>query len=235
MKGWWVSSRGSQRMRRRRNQRGSAIAPSTTQRCTPRPQPCSVPRRAMCGVILEPADLIAVGLVVVAAVGVEVPGTLQWLAALAADRRDGFDQRDQPGDIVAVATGQRHGQRDPCASTIRWCLLPVSPRSTGGGPATATGSRCRARTGSRTAPCEDPAAYGRDAGACAAQPGVAARCAPTIRRRSPMVWRHSSSSRLARTPFGHYQSELTCCHSRQPGSLVLGGVPSSSAAVRDAW
>ncbi|MFI6810177.1 multicopper oxidase domain-containing protein [Streptomyces luteogriseus] len=27
------------------------MAPSTTQRCTPSPEPCSVPRRAMCGVI----------------------------------------------------------------------------------------------------------------------------------------------------------------------------------------
>ena len=72
-------------------------------------------------------------------------------------------------------------------------------------------------------------------GDCAAQPRVAARCAPIVRRRSPMVWRHSSSSRLARTPFGRYQRELTRCHSRQPGSQILGGVPSSSAAVRDAW
>lgn len=36
---WWMSSRLSQRMRRRRNQCSSAIAPSTTQRYTPRPEP----------------------------------------------------------------------------------------------------------------------------------------------------------------------------------------------------
>lgn len=34
-----------------------------------------------------------------------MPGAAQWLAALAADRRDGLDQRDQLGDVVAVAAG----------------------------------------------------------------------------------------------------------------------------------
>lgn len=63
------------------------------------------------------------------------PGSAQWLAALAADRRDGLDQRDQLGDVVAVAAGGDCRERDEvrCASTIRWCLLPALPRSTGHG------------------------------------------------------------------------------------------------------
>ncbi|WP_374116232.1 hypothetical protein [Streptomyces sp. CoH27] len=46
-----MPSRTSQRMRRRRNQCSSAILPSTTQRYTPRPEPCPVPRRARYAVI----------------------------------------------------------------------------------------------------------------------------------------------------------------------------------------
>ena len=46
---------------------------------------------------LKPADLVPVDLVVIAAVGVQIPGAAQWLAALAADRRDGLDQRGSVG------------------------------------------------------------------------------------------------------------------------------------------
>jgi hypothetical protein len=62
---------------------------------------------------LEPADLVPVDLVVIAAVGVQIPGAAaRWLAALAADRRDGLDQRDQSGDVVAVAAGRDGRERD---------------------------------------------------------------------------------------------------------------------------
>lgn len=61
---------------------------------------------------LEPADLVPVDLVVIAAVGIQVLGATQRLAALAADRRDGLDQRDQLGDVVAVAAGGGRGERD---------------------------------------------------------------------------------------------------------------------------
>lgn len=61
---------------------------------------------------LEPSDLVAVTLVVVAAVGVEVLRAAQRLAAFASDRRDGSDQWDQLSHVVAVAAGQRGGQRD---------------------------------------------------------------------------------------------------------------------------
>ncbi|WP_435808578.1 hypothetical protein [Streptomyces afghaniensis] len=76
---------------------------------------------------LEPTDLVPVDLVVIAAVGVQIPGAAQWLTALAADRRDGLDQRDQLvtslrlPPVVIAASGM------PCASTIRWCLLPDLP------------------------------------------------------------------------------------------------------------
>ncbi|MFE3885070.1 hypothetical protein ACFXPQ_19550 [Streptomyces lydicus] len=52
-------------------------------------------------------------LVVVAAAGVQVLGTAQRLAALAAlaaDQRDGLDRRDQSGDVVAAAAGGDRGK-----------------------------------------------------------------------------------------------------------------------------
>lgn len=88
---------------------------------------------------LEPADLVPVDLVVIAAVGVQVLGAAQWLAALAADRRDGLDQRNQLGDIVAVAAGQRRGQRDAVRLddhvVLAANLAPVHRGRTGGRPA----------------------------------------------------------------------------------------------------
>lgn len=47
--GFVMSSRISQRIRRRRNQCRWANARSTAQRCAPRPEPCSVARRAISG------------------------------------------------------------------------------------------------------------------------------------------------------------------------------------------
>src|SRR5258705_10299690 len=71
---------------------------------------------------------------VIAAVGVDAVWTLAGAAAAAPGRRDRLDQRHELGDIVAVAAGQRHRQRDPCASVIWWCLEPGRARSTGLGP-----------------------------------------------------------------------------------------------------
>jgi hypothetical protein len=51
--------------------------------------------------------------VVVAAVGDDPLGSSAGAADLAAHRRDTLDQRDQLGDVVAVAAGDRPGQRDP--------------------------------------------------------------------------------------------------------------------------
>lgn len=213
---------------------------------------------------LEPADLVPVDLVVIAAVGVQIPGAAQWLAVLAADRRDGLDHRDQLGDVVAVAAGGDCRERNavrldhqvviaaglapgppgtdrwPAGPSSRGCgwSRPLRGRSPAGlrpaartaaaragaaiprprsspaavasrsspsrsptpGAETPGGSRCRARTGSRTAPCDYPDAYDLDAADYAGRPAAAARSAPTTRRRSPTVWQRSSSSRLARPP-----------------------------------
>lgn len=51
-------------------------------------------------------------------------------AALAPHRWSGFQQRNELRDVVAIAVGQSDGERDAGDSVIRWCLLPVPPRST---------------------------------------------------------------------------------------------------------
>jgi hypothetical protein len=69
--------------------------------------------------------------VVIAAVGVQTPGEAQWLAALAADRRDGLDQRDELGDVVAVAAGGACRERDGVRPDDQVVLaaVPTLPRS----------------------------------------------------------------------------------------------------------
>jgi hypothetical protein len=58
------------------------------------------------------AQLAAVDVVVVAAVGEQLPGAPAGPAASAPDRRNGVDQRDELGDVVAVAAGEADGERD---------------------------------------------------------------------------------------------------------------------------
>jgi hypothetical protein len=60
-------------------------------------------------------DEAAVLVVVVAAVGDQRPGSASWAANAAADRRHAVEQLDQLRDVVAVAAGERPGQRDPAA------------------------------------------------------------------------------------------------------------------------
>ena len=60
-----------------------------------------------------PAELAAVAVVVVAAIGAEAFGPAARPTNLAAHRRDTVDQRDQLGAVVAVAAGDRPGKRDP--------------------------------------------------------------------------------------------------------------------------
>jgi hypothetical protein len=50
--------------------------------------------------------------VVVAAVGEQLPRLASWPAAPAADRRHGVEQRDELGDVVAVAAGEGDRRRD---------------------------------------------------------------------------------------------------------------------------
>jgi hypothetical protein len=59
------------------------------------------------------AELAPVLVVVVAAVGDQPLGPAPWPADLAAHGRDPLDQRHELGDIVAIAAGDRPGERDP--------------------------------------------------------------------------------------------------------------------------
>ena len=59
------------------------------------------------------AELAAVLVVVIAAVGEHELGPLARPADLACDRVDTVDQRQQLGDVVAVAAGDCPGERDP--------------------------------------------------------------------------------------------------------------------------
>ncbi len=60
-----------------------------------------------------PAQLPTVFVVVVAAVGGYPLGPLARPADLAAHRGDAVDEGDQLRDVVAVAAGERPGERDP--------------------------------------------------------------------------------------------------------------------------
>lgn len=75
------------------------------------------------------ADLVAVDVVVVAAIGEQRVRPAPWVADLAADGRDGVQQRDELGDVVAVAAGENDGERGAVAVgdqvVLRSCPAPV--------------------------------------------------------------------------------------------------------------
>ena len=83
------------------------------------------------------AELAPVLVVVVAAVGCHPVGSPARAADLAAYRRDAIEERDQLGDVVAVAASDRPGQRDPGRVYEKVMLRAVS------GPV----NRARARRG----------------------------------------------------------------------------------------
>ena len=70
----------------------------------------------------EPPVLV----VVVAAVGVHLLRPLPWPAGHALHRRDAVEQRDQLGDVVAVAARDRVGERDPAGVDEEVVLRPAS-------------------------------------------------------------------------------------------------------------
>ena len=80
------------------------------------------PRRDATGA--EPA---AVGVVVVAAVGEQLPWAAARPAASTADRRHGIDQRNQLRDVVAVAAGDTDRQRDTTGVTDQVVLGAGTP------------------------------------------------------------------------------------------------------------
>lgn len=61
------------------------------------------------------AELAAVLVVVVAAIGGDPLGPSAWPADLAAHRWYALDERHELGDVVAVAAGERPGERDAAA------------------------------------------------------------------------------------------------------------------------
>ena len=64
------------------------------------------------GADAQASELAPVLVVVVAAISGHAIGTSAWPADHPAHRRHALDERDQLGDVVAVATGDRPGQRE---------------------------------------------------------------------------------------------------------------------------
>jgi len=67
---------------------------------------CDLSRDALC------VQHTTVLVVVVAAITLNERWLGKWTAALAANRRDRLDERDQLRNVVAVGTGQNHRERD---------------------------------------------------------------------------------------------------------------------------
>ena len=72
------------------------------------------------------AELATVARVVVAAVGAQPVGASTWPTDLAAHRRYPVDERDQLGDVMAVAASDRPGKRDPCCVYEKVMLRAIS-------------------------------------------------------------------------------------------------------------
>jgi hypothetical protein len=72
------------------------------------------------------AQLPAVLVVVVATIGGEAVGSPTRSADLATHRRDALEERDQLGDVVAVAARNRPGERDPACVDQEVVLGAVS-------------------------------------------------------------------------------------------------------------
>jgi hypothetical protein len=82
------------------------------------------PRDLRCDPALS--QLAATTVVVVAAIGAETVGPTAWPADLAAHRRDTVDERDQLGAVMAVATREPPGERDPSGIDEEMVLGAVS-------------------------------------------------------------------------------------------------------------
>src|SRR4051794_11113904 len=79
-------------------------------------------------------ELAAVLVVVVAAGGEGLPGAAGRPAGLAADRADAVEERQQLRDVVAVAAGERDGQRDPACVADEMVLGARAPTVNGRRP-----------------------------------------------------------------------------------------------------
>lgn len=83
-------------------------------------------------------DEAAVFVVVVAAVGEQCLGSVAWPADATADGWHAVEQLDQLGDVVAVAAGERPGERD-AAAVYEEVVLAAPPA-----PINGAGTRFRA-------------------------------------------------------------------------------------------
>jgi hypothetical protein len=83
---------------------------------------------ASCDLGFDPsgAELAPVLIVVISAVGGDTVGPTPGPTDLAADGRDALDERDQLGDVVAVAAAERPGERDPARVDEKVMLRAVS-------------------------------------------------------------------------------------------------------------
>jgi hypothetical protein len=115
-----MSALRSQRMRRRRSR--------ATRQTSSRPPSGRYP-----GQCSPSSDLIAVEAVVIASVREQRVGFATRPSDAVMDRRDRVEQRQELGDVVAVAAGQQDASGVPCPSVMRWCFEPARPRSTGDG------------------------------------------------------------------------------------------------------
>ncbi len=109
-----MSSRRSQRMRRRFMPWYQAIVRSTTHLTMSKPEPCGSPRRTI-RADSPGTQAPAVFVVVVCPVGVDRARPSSGTAASAAHVRHRVQQRFQPDDVVAVAAGQQNRERDAAA------------------------------------------------------------------------------------------------------------------------
>jgi hypothetical protein len=91
------------------------------------PEPRSVRSLAAGDQRLDPSrsDLTAVPFGVIAAIGKQAFGSLPWSSGAAPDLRDEIDQRNELGDVVSVAGGERPGQRET-ASVYEQVVLGTS-------------------------------------------------------------------------------------------------------------
>lgn len=69
----------------------------------------------MAGTVPAGPDLVTVELVVVATVGEQRVRPAPWVADAGADGRNGVQERHELGDVVAVTTGEKDGERGAVA------------------------------------------------------------------------------------------------------------------------
>jgi hypothetical protein len=189
-------------------------------------EPGAVLGGASCDLGLDPApaELAATARVVVSAVAGDPVGTPTRPPDLAAHRRDAVDERDQLGAVVAVAAGERPGERDPAALDQEVLLGAVSGSI----------NRARARRGAPLFACTWLAST--TALDHSISPAARKRASSSSRRRSHTpACCHSSKRRQQVTPEPKPSSAGRCV--RMPTAFVISGrVPSSlRKELLEAW